>query len=143
VVVDGALYVRSYNGKNSRWHQAAMQQKAGRITAVGMTKEVSFEPVNGAINDRIDDAYTAEVQEQPVSQTHDRRTGPFCDSQEDPSGESNNERHYGLSALRGRVGFGRHGRSEAQDWVGKIHQPDIKGKLDWLYKKPGYDEKNL
>lgn len=59
VVVDGDLYVRAYNGRNSRWHRAAMQQKAGRITAAGMTKEVAFEPVDGAIQDRIDDAYRA------------------------------------------------------------------------------------
>ena len=36
-----------------------MRQKTGRITAAGMTKEVTFEPVHGAINDRIDEAYTA------------------------------------------------------------------------------------
>ncbi len=36
-----------------------MRQKAGRIIAAGMTKDVSFEPVNGPINDRIDDAYRA------------------------------------------------------------------------------------
>ena len=59
VVVDGDLYVRAYNGRNSRWHRAAMQQKAGRITAAGITKEVAFEPVDGAIQDRIDDAYRA------------------------------------------------------------------------------------
>lgn len=59
VAVDGALYVRAYNGSQSRWHQAAMQQKAGRIIAAGMTTEVSFEPVDGPINDRIDDAYRA------------------------------------------------------------------------------------
>jgi hypothetical protein len=47
VVVDGALYVRAYNGRNSRWHQAAIRQKTGRITAAGITKEVSFEPVDG------------------------------------------------------------------------------------------------
>jgi hypothetical protein len=34
-----------------------VRQKAGRIVAAGMTKEVSFEPVDGPINDRIDDAY--------------------------------------------------------------------------------------
>lgn len=33
VAVDDALYVRAYNGKSSRWYQAALQQKAGRITA--------------------------------------------------------------------------------------------------------------
>ena len=38
VVVDGALYVRAYNGTNSRWHKAAITQKAGRITAAGLTK---------------------------------------------------------------------------------------------------------
>lgn len=36
-----------------------MQQKAGRITAAGLTKEVGFEAVDGPINDRIDDAYRA------------------------------------------------------------------------------------
>ena len=59
VVVGDAVYVRAYNGLNSRWHQAAMRQKAGRVTAAGMTREVSFEPVDGPINDRIDDAYRA------------------------------------------------------------------------------------
>jgi hypothetical protein len=59
VAVDDNLYVRAYNGRSSRWYQAAMQQKAGRITAAGMTKEVAFEPVDGAIQKRIDDAYGA------------------------------------------------------------------------------------
>ncbi|PYT30778.1 MAG: DUF2255 domain-containing protein [Acidobacteria bacterium] len=59
VVVDDALYVRAYNGQNSRWYQAAMRQKAGRITTAGITKEVTFEPADGAINNRIDDAYRA------------------------------------------------------------------------------------
>ncbi|MDX0856896.1 DUF2255 family protein [Sinorhizobium medicae] len=57
VVVDGELYARGYNGEKSRWYQAAIRQKAGRITAAGMTKEVSFEPVEGAINDQIDEGY--------------------------------------------------------------------------------------
>jgi hypothetical protein len=59
VAVDGALYVRGYSGRNSRWYQAAVRQKAGRITAAGMAKEVTFEPVEGSFNDRIDDAYRA------------------------------------------------------------------------------------
>jgi hypothetical protein len=59
VAVGDDLYVRAYNGKDSRWYQAAMRQKAGRITAAGMTKEVTFEPVDGPINDRIDEAYRA------------------------------------------------------------------------------------
>jgi len=65
VAVDDALYVRGYNGQNSRWYQAAVQQKAGRIMAAGMTKEVTFEPVDGPINDRIDDAYRAKYRGSP------------------------------------------------------------------------------
>ena len=57
VAVDGGLYVRAYNGQASRWYQAAMRQKAGRIMAADMTIEVAFAPVDGDINDRIDDAY--------------------------------------------------------------------------------------
>ncbi|ALM84253.1 hypothetical protein ASB57_15875 [Bordetella sp. N] len=59
VAVDGELYVRAYNGIKSRWYQAAIREKAGRIIAAGMTREVAFESVEGAINDRIDDAYRA------------------------------------------------------------------------------------
>jgi hypothetical protein len=65
VVVDDALYVRGYNGRNSRWYQAAVRQKAGRITAAGITKEVAFEPVDGPINGRIDDAYRAKYRGSP------------------------------------------------------------------------------
>src|SRR5271169_6830463 len=65
VAVDGALYVRGYNGQNSRWYRAAVRQKAGRIVAAGMTKEVAFEPVEGRVNDRIDDAYRAKYRGSP------------------------------------------------------------------------------
>ncbi len=47
VIVFNALYVRAYNGQNSRWYQAALRQEAGRITVAGVTKEVSFERVDG------------------------------------------------------------------------------------------------
>jgi len=30
-----------------------------------------------------------------------------------------------------------------QGWVERVYKPDIKGNLDKLYKKPGYDEKDL
>src|SRR5437867_832831 len=68
VVVDDALYVRAYNGPNSRWYQAAMRQKAGRVTAAGMTREVTFEPVDGPINDRIDDVYRTKYASSPYLQ---------------------------------------------------------------------------
>jgi hypothetical protein len=57
VSVDGDLYVRAYNGQDSRWYQAAMEQGAGRIHAAGDRWEVRFEPMKGKINDRIDEAY--------------------------------------------------------------------------------------
>lgn len=59
VAVEGDLYVRAYHGRASRWHQAALRQKAGRITAAGLTRDVAFEPVDGPVQDRIDDAYRA------------------------------------------------------------------------------------
>jgi hypothetical protein len=65
VVVDDALYVRAYNGQKSRWYQAALRQKAGRITVAGITKEVRFEPVDGPVNDRIDAAYRAKYKGSP------------------------------------------------------------------------------
>lgn len=65
VAVDDALYVRGYNGQNSTWYQAAVKQKAGRIVAAGMTKDVLFEPVDGAINDTIDDAYRSKYSSSP------------------------------------------------------------------------------
>lgn len=67
VVVDGALYVRAYNGRDSRWYQAALRQRAGRITAAGMTIDVAFEPVSAdrSLGARIDDAYRAKYRGSP------------------------------------------------------------------------------
>jgi hypothetical protein len=57
--------VRAYNGQSSRWYQAAMRQKAGRIVAAGLTKEVAFEPVDADINNRIDEAYRVKYRGSP------------------------------------------------------------------------------
>jgi len=69
VAVDDALYIRAYNGQKSSWYLAALRQKAGRIVAAGITKEVTFEPVEGPANDRIngriDDAYRAKYHGSP------------------------------------------------------------------------------
>lgn len=65
VAVEGDLYVRAYHGPASRWHQAALRQKAGRITAAGLTCDVAFEPVDGPVQDRIDDAYRAKYAGSP------------------------------------------------------------------------------
>jgi hypothetical protein len=68
VVVDDGVYVRAYNGTSSRWYRAAMEQRAGRIAAAGMTKDVRFEPVHGSINDRIDEAYRTKYHGSPYLQ---------------------------------------------------------------------------
>jgi hypothetical protein len=65
VVVGNELYVRAYHGQNSRWYKAAVRQRAGRITAAEMTKEVTFEPIDGPVNDRIDDAFRAKYRDSP------------------------------------------------------------------------------
>jgi hypothetical protein len=65
VVVDDNLYVRAYSGVNSRWYKSALQEKAGRIIAAGMTKEVAFEPVQGDINNLIDEAYKRKYSSSP------------------------------------------------------------------------------
>jgi hypothetical protein len=66
VVVDGALYVRAYNGTSSRWYGSAAAQRAGRITVGGLEKDVAFVPIEEAsLNDRIDDAYRAKYASSP------------------------------------------------------------------------------
>lgn len=62
VEVDGNLYVRAYNGQRSSWYQAALREKAGKIVAADMTREVRFESVEGDINTQIDNAYKAKYQ---------------------------------------------------------------------------------
>lgn len=65
VVVDDNLYVRAYNGYNSRWHQAAIKQTAGRIHAAGIIKDVTFESVEGSIQSKINDAYKKKYHNSP------------------------------------------------------------------------------
>ena len=66
VEVDGDLYVRAYNGVNSRWYQSALTQKAGRIHAAGMVINVNFETVNDkSLNKKIDEAYQAKYTKSP------------------------------------------------------------------------------
>jgi hypothetical protein len=65
VAVDGELYVRAYHGHSSRWYQAALAQQAGCVTAAGLTETVGFSPVNGSVNDLIDDAYRVKYRGNP------------------------------------------------------------------------------
>ncbi len=52
----GVKLAGAYNGRQSTWYEAAVRQTTGLIMAAGMTKEVTFDPVDGRVNDRIDDA---------------------------------------------------------------------------------------
>lgn len=65
VEVDGKLYIRAYNGVNSRWYKSALKQKQGKIKAAGMEKKVRFEPVNGPLNEKIDQAYREKYSSSP------------------------------------------------------------------------------
>lgn len=65
VSVDNQLYVRAYHGVRSRWYQAALSQKAGKIEAAGLEKRVRFEPVSGPIQERIDEAYRQKYKGSP------------------------------------------------------------------------------
>lgn len=65
VALGDALYVRSYKGAEGRWYQAALRQRAGRVSAGGKTTDVTFEPVVGPINDRVDEAYRAKYGRSP------------------------------------------------------------------------------
>ncbi|MFF2773076.1 DUF2255 family protein [Streptomyces bacillaris] len=58
VVADGAVYVRAYNGTASRWYGSASTQRAGRITAGGVEKAVTFTPTrDGRLDAKVDAAY--------------------------------------------------------------------------------------
>jgi Uncharacterized protein conserved in bacteria (DUF2255) len=91
--------VRAYNGQNSRWYQAAMRQKAGRITAAGMTKEVAFEPVEGPINDLVDDAYRAKYRGSPylssiIGARARSRRSKSCRGKAMPDHDCKREKHH-------------------------------------------------
>jgi Uncharacterized protein conserved in bacteria (DUF2255) len=93
VAVDGALYVRGYNGQNSRWYQAAVRQKAGRIITAGMTKEVTLRAGRRADHRR---RLPGEVPRQPVPQPDDQRPRPLR------HGQGHAARHRCLIVEHGR-----------------------------------------
>ncbi|MGW6769680.1 DUF2255 family protein [Streptomyces sp. NPDC055037] len=57
LVVDGDVYVRAANGQQSKWYQAAISQKAGRVRVAGKDYEVTFEPVGSGVDTAVDAAY--------------------------------------------------------------------------------------
>ncbi|MFF9324543.1 DUF2255 family protein [Streptomyces sp. NPDC014776] len=75
VVVDGDLYVRPYNGPASRWYQAAMTQKAGRIRITGTDHDVGFAPADESVLDAVDGAYRIKYEPSPYIEPM-LRSGP-------------------------------------------------------------------
>ncbi len=58
VRVGDNLYVRAYKGRSGPWFRGTLTRHAGRISAGGVQKDVSFEEVSAPdINDQIDDEY--------------------------------------------------------------------------------------
>ncbi len=57
LVVDGKVYVRAANGQASRWYQAAMTQKGGRVRVGGTFINVTFEAAGSDDEAAIDAAY--------------------------------------------------------------------------------------
>jgi aryl-alcohol dehydrogenase-like predicted oxidoreductase len=114
VVVDDALYVRGYNGRNSRWYRAAVRQKAGRIVAAGMTKEVTFEPVQGPINDLIDEAYRAKYHASPYLRPMIGARARSATVRVMPTEDKMQKRRLGNSSLEvSALGFGCMGMSQS------------------------------
>lgn len=65
VAVEGLVYVRAYNGTDSRWYNAAMTQKAGRIRTAGFERDVVFTESPRELDQRIDAAYRAKYATSP------------------------------------------------------------------------------
>lgn len=59
LVVDGKVYVRAATGQESRWYQAAIIQKAGRVRVSGDFIDVTFEAAGTDDEAAIDAAYEA------------------------------------------------------------------------------------
>lgn len=69
VEVEGSLYVRAYNGVNSRWYKSALSQKAGKIKSNGTEFKVQFQPISGEMSDKIDEAYRVKYSSSPYLQS--------------------------------------------------------------------------
>ncbi|MBA7847151.1 DUF2255 family protein [Klebsiella sp. RHBSTW-00484] len=58
VRVDNRLFVRAYSGTGSKWYQAALDQQAGKIRAIGQEFDVIFVMTSDPVlQNKIDQAY--------------------------------------------------------------------------------------
>lgn len=94
VAVAGQLYVRPYNGTRSRWYQAAITQKPGRIHAAGMVVDVLFDPVVGNVNSQIDNAYRAKYKGSPYLDHMVGKNARSATISISPSGDSKLENNF-------------------------------------------------
>jgi len=63
VVTNDRLFIRAWNGQNSRWYNSAIKQGAGRIFLDGANHEVTFKKLNDdKINSLVDQAYEQKYQ---------------------------------------------------------------------------------
>lgn len=81
VVVDDGLYIRAWNGQESKWYNSAIAQKAGKISLAGHEYQVNFAPIinDAELTDKINAAYESKydgssylppmVAEGPISAT--------------------------------------------------------------------------
>lgn len=54
------LYIRSYKGDSAAWYRTAQASHAGHVSAGGVEADVEFgAETDGALNDRVDEAYRA------------------------------------------------------------------------------------
>lgn len=66
VVIDHKLFIRAWNGQNSRWYRSAIQQQGGRIFLDGSNHEVVFKKLHDdRINDLVDQGYRDKYQNSP------------------------------------------------------------------------------
>lgn len=59
LVVDGKVYVRAASGPSSRWFQAAVTQRAGRVRVADVDYDVTFRAAGDTDESAIDAAYEA------------------------------------------------------------------------------------
>ena len=57
VRADDDVYVRAAYGPGTGWHRVARANRAGRIRAGGVEKDVTIEDADDTVNDRVDAAY--------------------------------------------------------------------------------------
>jgi hypothetical protein len=60
------IYVRAAYGPGTGWHRVARANRAGRVRAGGVEKDVAIEDADGVVNDQVDAAYRTKYGPGPV-----------------------------------------------------------------------------